>query len=188
MIVRIRKDGDQWFAYFLEMRRLIVVNQTGADILDWYFNKDEDEKTISRKIAQTYGITPEQALRNVTDFLGDIKRELRPDMFNDIEQADMDIPLGVELEVTSACNLRCRHCLQSDYSPVFMNLAKARSILETISKSGVFEVSLIGGEPFMHPQICEIMESAFHEGLAVGLTTNGTLIFFVHNFIQKKLV
>lgn len=187
MIVRIRKDGDQWLAYFLEIRRLIGINQTGADILDWYFNREEDKETISEKLAQIHRISLEQAKQDVADFLSDIRDELRPDKFNDTEQVNMNIPLGVELEVTSSCNLRCRHCLQSDYSPVFMSLDKARWIIGTVSKSHIFEISLIGGEPLMHPQICEIMECASKENLAVGLTTNGTLIDNHHIKVMEKM-
>ena len=176
MIVNIRKDGDQYMAYFIEMRRLIGVNQMGADIINWYFNLGIDKDQISHRIVKSYCIPPENAVCDVTEFLKSINLELQPSRFNDTDQADVHLPIGIELEITSACNLRCIHCLQSNYSALYIDLNKAYSIIDTIASAGVFEISIIGGEPFKHPSIFELLKHANDSGLAVGLTTNGTLI------------
>jgi MoaA/NifB/PqqE/SkfB family radical SAM enzyme len=61
-----------------------------------------------------------------------------------------------------------------------MDIEKARWIIDTLVDAGVFEVSIIGGEPFAHPQACDIILYAHDRGLAVGLTTNGSLITNEH--------
>lgn len=180
MIVRIRKEKDQYWVYFLETRRLIGVNEVGAHIISRYFNEGVDEAVIASGLVQTYDISPQQSIEDVTSFLKHVADELRPEVFNNTEQFGMDVPLGVELEITTACNLRCRHCLQSDYSSVFMSIEKARWIINQLSKAGVFEVSIIGGEPFSHPQIEDIISAADGAGFAIGLTSNGLLITKKH--------
>ena len=39
-VVRIRKESDYYFAYFIELRRIIVINYIGAQIIDAFFNKN----------------------------------------------------------------------------------------------------------------------------------------------------
>ncbi len=176
MVVNIRDEGDQSLAYFLETRRLIGVNKVGAMILDEYFNLNRTEPVVSEKVSKLFGIPLQQAAEDVNSFLLSIKEEMKPELFNNTEQLEMSAPIGVELEITTDCNLRCRHCLQSDYEPYFMPLNKAAWILQNLAKNGVFEVSIIGGEPFTHPDFCEILRTANDCGLAIGITSNGVLI------------
>jgi MoaA/NifB/PqqE/SkfB family radical SAM enzyme len=176
MIVRIRKESGQYLAYFLETRRMIEVNLTGAEIIDQYFNKGLDEASVAAEIAGMHDVSLEQAKNDTAAFLQIIAEELQPTSFNNTEQSSVSAPIGVELEITTTCNLRCKHCLQSDYSKLFMAIEKARWIIDTIINTGVFEISIIGGEPFAHPQACDIIRYAHDCGLAVGLTTNGSLI------------
>lgn len=180
MIVRIRKEIDQYLVYFLETRRMVGVNKTGAEIIDQYFNDGLDEASVARKLARAHDVPIKQAQEDTADFLRVIAKELQPTSFNNTEQSSVSVPIGVELEITTDCNLRCKHCLQSDYSKVFMAVEKARWIIDTLVDAGVFEISIIGGEPFAHPQACDIIRYAHDRGLAVGLTTNGSLITTEH--------
>jgi hypothetical protein len=84
------------------------------------------------------------------------------------------------LQVTGfLCNLECTHCLV-DASPRnhrlgFLGRDAVRGALEEAQTLGVKEVYFTGGEPFLHPEILELLETA----LAVAPTTvltNGTRI------------
>jgi MoaA/NifB/PqqE/SkfB family radical SAM enzyme len=176
MIARIRKEDDQFLVYFLESRRMIGINQIGAEIIDLYFNKGLEEALVAKELAKRYAVPFEKALQDVKSFLRIIAEELQPTAFNNTEQTRVSAPIGVELEITTSCNLRCKHCLQSDYGRLFMGIEKYRWIIDTLVDAGVFEVSIIGGEPFSHPQAYDMIRYAHNGGLAVGLTTNGSLI------------
>jgi MoaA/NifB/PqqE/SkfB family radical SAM enzyme len=180
MIARIRKEGNQYLVYFLETRRLIGVNQTGVQIIDWYFNDGLNSVEVAEKLTSTYGTPIKQSMYDVDTFLQAMVQELQPEMFNNTEQLPIDVPIGAELEITTACNLRCRHCLQSDYASFFMGTEKARQIIKILANAGVFEISIIGGEPFKHPRISDIIREAHDRGLAVGLTSNGSMITDAH--------
>jgi molybdenum cofactor biosynthesis enzyme MoaA len=84
------------------------------------------------------------------------------------------------LQVTGTlCNLGCRHCLVSAGPKVLLHrplsVKACRSAIEEAAGHGLREVWMTGGEPFLHPQILEIVDLAL-EKAAVGILTNGTLI------------
>jgi MoaA/NifB/PqqE/SkfB family radical SAM enzyme len=77
------------------------------------------------------------------------------------------------------CNLRCSHCFIScspdNHTLELMSRAQVDGYLAEAGEIGVKEIYFTGGEPFLHPEIFEILAAA----LAVAPTTvltNGVLI------------
>lgn len=153
------------------------VNKVGADILNLFFNENKDIGEIIEKIRIDSSIPMSVIQNDVICFLENIEKEMVKGGYNLIEEQDqLNIPLGAELAITSSCNLRCRHCLQDDYENIFMPTDKAVDIIKLLAKTGVFEVNLVGGEPFTHSGLFRILESSEKESVAVNLITNGTLL------------
>jgi SynChlorMet cassette radical SAM/SPASM protein ScmF len=95
---------------------------------------------------------------------------------------DLTYPLSqIYFYLTEGCNLRCRHCwiapkYQSEgnsYRTLDLDLFK--SIIEQAKPLGLTGVKLTGGEPFLHPQINEILEYIQAEDLQLTVETNGVL-------------
>jgi heme d1 biosynthesis radical SAM protein NirJ len=77
------------------------------------------------------------------------------------------------------CNLACQHCYSISADVDFPDELSTPDILRTIEDLRAFGVPaliLSGGEPLLHPDLCEIGARAKALGLYVGLSTNGTLI------------
>lgn len=77
------------------------------------------------------------------------------------------------LEVTKACNMRCRACY-SRSSGAVKSRAELRSELRralTRRRAGV--ITLIGGEPTLHPDLAGIVADVKRRGLRCQLLTNG---------------
>lgn len=77
------------------------------------------------------------------------------------------------------CNLRCRHCFIS-CSPTnktfgFLSLETIRARLEESVALGVKEYYFTGGEPFLHPEMTQILVETLRYGPATVLT-NGTVL------------
>lgn len=176
MNVRIRKEQNWYLAYFPAIRRILGVNETGATVLDRFFNTDKGIEEIASEISpdsRHHG----EVTSDIRKFLTKTSRELEPDRFNDMERIVVSRPIGAELEITASCNLRCIHCLQQKHYPrVFMPLDRAKQIVNVLNENGVCEVSLIGGEPFLHAGLADLAEHADNLGMAVGITTNGTVV------------
>ncbi len=90
----------------------------------------------------------------------------------------LSAPLGISIELTNKCNLQCRYCFQGemrlDREP--LSQSEVSAILEDIARMKVFTVFFGGGEPLLCPHFRQVAELANDLGLAVGISSNGTLI------------
>lgn len=84
------------------------------------------------------------------------------------------------LQVTgTVCNLACRHCFitcgPKNFSHPFMTLDQVRDAVTEAVEHGVREFYFTGGEPFMHPDIYEMIALCLDHG-PLSILTNGVLI------------
>ncbi|HMK43868.1 MAG TPA: radical SAM protein [Dissulfurispiraceae bacterium] len=85
----------------------------------------------------------------------------------------------IQVEVTSCCNASCTYCPRTVYKESWQNrslpLDMFLSLKPDMAKTGM--IHLQGwGEPFLHPDLFTMIQTAKKEGCLVGTTTNGTLI------------
>jgi MoaA/NifB/PqqE/SkfB family radical SAM enzyme len=90
------------------------------------------------------------------------------------------LPRELQVEVTAACNLRCRMCLVRYRPPLdrvegslpfarFRALVDALPDLETLTLQGL-------GEPLLAPELPRMVAYAAARGIRVGFNTNATLL------------
>ena len=85
-------------------------------------------------------------------------------------------PVFANLDITSSCNQKCIFCAVSpnrDYN--FRKTEHFFRIIDELYNSGIFEMTLFGGEPLLHPEIEKICKYAYDSDLEVNIVTNGTL-------------
>jgi MoaA/NifB/PqqE/SkfB family radical SAM enzyme len=78
---------------------------------------------------------------------------------------------------TRTCNLACRHCY-SDSTPRRygqLDTDEAMRFIEDIASVGVPALLLSGGEPFMRPDLLELLHEASRR-LPVTISSNGTMV------------
>lgn len=85
---------------------------------------------------------------------------------------DYFTPLVASVELTDACNAHCLYCYRDAGSNRSSCLSDWRTILSKLSSSGVLRVELTGGEPFCHPDILAVLESALRMFERVTILTN----------------
>ncbi len=98
------------------------------------------------------------------------------DLINQINELyyNNNRPYRVFLELTHACNLKCKHCYIDEQKNRFLSLTDCLRILDQLHDSGVVELFLTGGEIGLHPDLATIVEYASNLFL-VTLLTNGTI-------------
>lgn len=93
-------------------------------------------------------------------------------------------PYLVQLVVTRRCNLACGYCTEYDTSskPVPTEILKAR--IDHITALGAWALEFTGGEPMLHPDICELIRYARSRGIfKVMMISNAYL--FNEEVVQK---
>ena len=90
-------------------------------------------------------------------------------------------PLLMQVELTEACNLKCKFCYNSQM-PRYNK--RAIEMLDTLAEQGVMQVNLTGGEPLAHPYFFEILEHACSLFPNVIILSNGSLM---NEYVLKKL-
>jgi mycofactocin biosynthetic radical S-adenosylmethionine protein MftC len=91
----------------------------------------------------------------------------------------LSAPVNVTWEITSQCNLRCRHCLSADimeHSGIELDFDQCCRFIDEMDRLRVFQVNFGGGEPFLRPDFLDILDYAHEAGIVTCVSTNGTVI------------
>lgn len=82
------------------------------------------------------------------------------------------------IQITERCNLHCAHCFISagDYGDTMSFVVIRDILIPRLKACRVVNVSLTGGEPFMHSEILEIVLLFRKAGMKVSICTNATCI------------
>ena len=92
------------------------------------------------------------------------------------------VPLNGTFELTPCCNMACKMCyvrMTRDQQQAIAPLKTAEEWLklaETARENGMLYLLLTGGEPFLYPQIRELLEGLQRMGMIISINSNGTLI------------
>ena len=87
---------------------------------------------------------------------------------------------SLDAYITSRCNRRCTYCfLPAAYfrSGLLMSMGTFSGILSWARRHRLQEITLLGGEPSLHPQFAELVSLARQQQLEVRVVTNGAPAF-----------
>lgn len=86
--------------------------------------------------------------------------------------AAADVP-HVTIEPNTSCNIRCQRCYSCD-DPMVKPLEQVKAEIDlAVQRRKLDSLTLLGGEPTLHPQLPAIVAHAKAHGLTVMLLTNG---------------
>lgn len=90
-------------------------------------------------------------------------------------------PTFAHLYVDNACNLKCKHCYESEVShpperDAQLTLDEYRTVFDELKAMGVLVVTFSGGEPFLRRDLLDLVDLARAKRFAVRIYTSGTLI------------
>ncbi|MCL5037409.1 MAG: radical SAM protein [Chloroflexi bacterium] len=100
-----------------------------------------------------------------------IKAEIPP-------EGMLSAPLRLYISITNACNLRCKHCLNTSFETLSGELSfeEIHEIFKEMQSLGIPEISIGGGEPFLRQDFPDIIALAEKMDLNISIATNGLLI------------
>lgn len=83
---------------------------------------------------------------------------------------------SVNWHFTSRCNYRCTFCCQCNLEGDLTSLEDARIVLQDLQRLGIDKINFVGGEPFCHPLIVDLIVLSKELGFTTSVTTNGSLV------------
>jgi len=99
---------------------------------------------------------------------------------NDFISKDcLTYPRTVYWECTNLCNYNCIHCYSSSGNKnktAFLPFKIIKKMIREFARLGVEFLSIGGGEPLLYPDIFNAIKYATSLGLAIEMTTNGSLL------------
>ena len=93
------------------------------------------------------------------------------------EQVPDFVPVSINLDLTTACNYACPHCIDSRIinTQARFDQAALLASLEALSKKGLKSVILLGGgEPTLYPKFEEVVEFLKQYKISLAVSTNGS--------------
>jgi molybdenum cofactor biosynthesis enzyme MoaA len=84
-------------------------------------------------------------------------------------------PVEAQLIVTRRCNLSCGYCTEYDKTSEYIPRETLERRIDVLHRLKTINISMLGGEPLMHPEIAAIVAYA-NRHAQVSITTNGFLI------------
>ncbi len=116
-----------------------------------------------------------QKLQNAKEYVN-LKKRIKNGLYPKI----FSMPLAIQFEVTSECNLFCKHCYNqsSMYRKSIMTIENWKNVVcDIIDHGGIFQCIISGGEPLLlGEELINIMQPLACDGTGFVLITNGYLV------------
>ena len=101
-------------------------------------------------------------------------------------------PIKLYLDITTHCNLKCKHCLSSSgINVASLTYNEVVKIVDELKEMGVFRVKIGGGEPLLHADFWKIVDAFNQAKITVSTSTNGVLVSLdpqiAKKFFEKKV-
>jgi radical SAM protein with 4Fe4S-binding SPASM domain len=178
-------------------RQIISFNKTGIAILS-LCDGVHQVQSISKELAERYQASYEEVSGKVIDFLQQMEQVLPLSFEDQPRQNNLRMtgsteyitPIHAAIELTYKCNLRCRHCYvdSTSDSKKQLSLDQIHQVFEKLNGWGVRVIELTGGEPTIHPDFPEILQTSFDYFDLIAVVTNGThMTNELLNVIAKSL-
>ena len=96
-------------------------------------------------------------------------------------------PVSINLDLTSACNFSCPHCVDSTIinTGQYLTIDDIKRTVEILQSRGLLSIILLGGgEPTIHKDFEKIVGYIKGTGLQLGIVTNGSRLSQVANVVD----
>lgn len=160
------------------------LNNVAAEIL-LQFNGDNTYQQVVEYFQDKYKESPEVVKRNINLLLKTMSENYSVEvktspikhekMIELIEYNDI-YPTIVTVELTSNCNILCKHCYGffGECQPQNIPYNQLEPLFENLAEAGVITVEMTGGDPSTYKYISEAIEIAISSGIkSIMLLTNG---------------
>lgn len=199
MITRIPKDVEDIVNDLFPLYADVPFDEFKADFIEFISDLEKqgfiltgnsNEEIDSKEPVFSYKMdNPKTALY---DFSSTDKKEIMTDTADFFYDEFHKVPqiFGLQIEVTYRCNERCIHCYIPNKNKERGKDIKVPLILKVLDEAkemGTLELSLTGGELFMHKDIDVILRHAHKNDFSIKILSNLTLLSDKHIKLLKEV-
>lgn len=164
-----------------------MINETAEEIIS-YIGKNVTLSEMVKELAEKYNEETSVVQEYVFGFFEDLETNYGMKIrLSDNYSAQEAIkvynekkiyPLGVMIELTSNCNLKCIHCYGGfEKCNLFMPYELVTKLIDQLEEMGIESVELTGGEITTHPHLYDIVRYLLNSRITrISLLTNGLLL------------
>jgi len=198
-ISREPKDIDTIVNEVLPLYQDISFQELKADFIEFVEDLEESGFVITgNSIEELNGKEPSfnyqmaNPKTELYDFTNPDKKEVLTDSSEFFYEEFHKAPqiFGLQIEVTARCNERCIHCYipnQKKDGGKDMELALVLRVLDEAKDLGTLQVTLSGGELFMHKDIDTILRHARKNDFSISILSNLVLLNDKHISLLKEV-
>ncbi len=167
------------------------LDEMGDFILD-QLKQGKSIETLAQEIAKEYEASPEMVISDIQDLISTLMKDL-PNQINqdttelykdpNIQDEKVIFPVNLELELTRICNWSCQFCYNTWKTQKkemkgnpHLPLEQIVALQKECSDNGLFRIRYSGGEPSLHPDFDQIIQSGAKHNLYQVVFTNGTTL------------
>ena len=191
--------------FVFEKKTMNTINDDGINLLtscDGTLTTEELIEKFARRINSENALIANNMIR----FLLISQEYLNHITFNKVKIAEVATceftgtkefitPLHFAIEITTRCNLRCKHCYRlssPDVKDEELSYEEIILVLQKMYDIGARHIEVTGGEMFLHPRIKDILKFIGDNFEFIGLLTNGAaltneMIDFMSEYKEKLI-
>ncbi|MGE5300552.1 MAG: radical SAM protein [Acidobacteriota bacterium] len=100
------------------------------------------------------------------------------------DQMRFPLPSFIQFYPTFRCNQKCSFCFNDSSQSSEISFDNALRLLSILSKNGIEELDVMGGEPLLLDWMPDFVGAALRNGLSVNLSTNGSVPDITGRFLD----
>lgn len=198
-ISREPKDIDTIVNEILPLYQDISFDELKADFVEFVADLENSGFVVTGNIMEelngkepSFNYQMANPKTELYDFTNPDKKEVLTDSAEFFYQEFQKVPqiFGLQIEVTARCNERCIHCYipnQKKDSGKDMELSLILRVLDEAKEMGTLQITLSGGELFMHKEIAAILRHARNNDFIISILSNLTLLKDEHIVLLKEI-
>jgi len=163
------------------------INETGIEVIA-LFDGTRTYQDIINHLANKHGDPKEVIDAKVAPFIDEMVKRYKYQIIKQHEPTLNEIhittfktiyPTVANLEITSKCNIACKHCYGKfdNKNDSEMSLDNVFYLLDSLKEIGLYTLEITGGDPSVHPHAATIINRANEVGIpTIMFLTNGVRI------------
>jgi len=198
-INRIPKHIDEIVIELFKLFKDVSIDDLKKDFLEFIQDLEHDGFLVTGHSIEelnskepTFSYKSENPKTSVKSFTNPDKNDLVNDSVSFFYEEFKENPqiLGLQIEITSRCNERCIHCYipnPKKTNGIDIDLPFIYRVMDEAKELGTLQLTLSGGELFMHKNITEILLHARQNDFSISILSNLVLLTDDHIKTLKEI-